>query len=169
MNFKFNIYDGIAEEDGTTTISQSEAENQQVLDNSTSRRRKEFIPRTPDSAKVQRGERGALVQKMVAALREQIDNSREVALPDSGEVIQSETVNTDLYGIDPEIKDILNSFGIFFFNQIPNYIITTYGSLLSSRGEDEGYQRLIETNLSNEDYFDFFAEQVPLLSQEEIA
>lgn len=168
MQFKFNIYDGIAEEGGTTTITESESSEQQSLESAAPSQGRNFIPRTPDSAKIQRGERGLLVQKMVNALREQIDNSRDLEIPDSGSVIESGTNNTDLLGLDPEIQEILNSFGIFFFSQIPNYIITTYGSLLSSFGSDEGYQRLIETNLSNEDYFDQIAEQVPLLSQKEI-
>ncbi len=166
MTFKFNIYDGIAEEDGTSTISNSEEEEQSALDRSANQK-KRFIPRTPESSKIGRGERGALVEKMVAALRRQVDETRE-PFPDVGTVVESNTAQTDLQGIDSEIRDILNSFGIFFFRQIPQSIITVYGSLLSSRGDNEDYQRLIETNLSNEDYFDTIAEQEPLLSQEDI-
>lgn len=168
MDFKFSIYDGIEEEDGTATISDIESSEQAALERGAPDAPSSFIPRTPESAKVQRGERGALVQKMVNALRRQVEENRE-SFPDSGTVVESGDVQTDLQSIDPEIREILNSFGIFFFRQIPQHIITTYGSLLSSRGEDENYQRLIETNLSNEAYFDTQAEQVPLLSQDEIA
>lgn len=166
MTFKFNIYDGIEEEEGSSTISNMEGEEQSALER-TATPEKRFIPRTPESAKVGRGERGALVDKMVAALRSQVEETRE-SFPDSGSVVESSTTQTDLQGIDSEIRDILNSFGIFFFRQIPQSIITVYGSLLSSRGDNEDYQRLIETNLSNEDYFDTIAEQEPLLSQENI-
>ena len=166
MTFKFNIYDGIQEESGSSTISDSESEEQLTLEKSAAKQ-KRFIPRTPESAKVGRGERGALVQKMVAALRRQVIDTRQ-PFPDIGSVIESNSTQTDLQTIDPEIKEILNSFGIFFFRQIPQHIITTYGSLLSSRGDNEDYQRLIETNLSNEDYFDTIAEQTTLLSQEDI-
>lgn len=167
MKFNFNIYDGISEQNGSSTISDTESSEQKSLTKSLNRPSKKFIPRTPDSAKVERGERGALVRKMVSALRRQFEETRQ-SFPDSGTIVQSEDNNTDLQSIDPEIREILNSFGIFFFSQIPEHIYTTYGSLLSSRGEDEQYQRLIETNISNEDYFDKIAEQVPLLSQEEI-
>ena len=168
MNFKFSIYDGIEEEDGTSTASGAESNEQAALEKGAPDAPSSFIPRTPESSKIQRGERGALVQKMVSALRAQVQDIRE-NFPDSGSVVGGSDSQTDLQSIDSEIREILNSFGIFFFRQIPQHIITTYGSLLSSRGEDESHQRLIETNLSNEDYFDTKAEQAPLLSQDEIA
>lgn len=168
-NFSFNIFAGTTDEEQGTERPEENLpqEIQQDLDSTSSAPRKQFIPRTPSSAKVQRGERGALVTKMFNALRQEVDQrlSRTGARPQYETIENSSVRDTDLDTIDPEIREILNSFGIFFFADIPSSIIITYGSLLARDGNVEEYQLARELDLRNSDLEDLNLKQDALSSQ----
>ena len=151
--FSFDIFGGVSDEDSTCdTLGQEENQEQDATE-SQPKPKRAFIPRTPDSAKIGRGERGALISKMVAALTKQIELENPDYTPER--TVTEDSPDTDLQDIDPEIREILNSFGIFFFNQISSSIFTTYGTLLTRRGKEEDYQRMAENNLlfdENDEY-----------------
>ena len=149
-DFSFDIYAGTVPE--TDTLASNE-EQEQAGVNSQPEPERQFIPRTPDSAKVKDGERGALVNKMISELEREVEERNPEGTTER--TVTTDEPNTDLQGIDPEIRDILNSFGIFFFRQIPNHILITYGPLLTREGVDEDYQRMVERDLfydGNDEY-----------------
>jgi len=148
-DFKFNIYAGTSEEqDDTRSLEEGEAQEQTTVSSQPTNQR-QFRPRTPESAKVGRGERGALVHKMVAELEAEILAANPDFTPER--TVTTEETETDLQGVDPEIRSILNGFGIFFFAQIPSKIVTAYGPLLTRSGAQEDYQRLVEKSLLDDD------------------
>lgn len=142
MAYKFDIYAGTTEDVRTLT---EEVSNEQKALPSQPKSAREFRPRVPQSAKVGRGERGALVRKMISKLESEIKAKNPSYTQDN--VVKVEEESTDLYGVDPDIREILNQFGIFYYAQIPSWLITTYGSLLSRKGAIEDYQRLVEKDL----------------------
>lgn len=148
MTFKFNIYAGTSPDQEEMRTLEGTSEPMSPV-TSQPRARREFRPRTPESAKVGRGERGALVRKMVTELEAEIRLTNPSFEP--RRTVTSEEPNTDLQGVEQEIRTILNSFGIFFFSQIPTKIVTTYGPLLTRSGSSEEYQRLVEKSLLQDD------------------
>ncbi len=147
MAFNFNIFAGtvVGEQDGSRSLSKSGDEQQQQAVTPQPQPVREFRPRTPQSEKVGRGERGSLVRGMIAQLESDIQGRNPSYVRDSEVTVEEK--ETDLDGIDPEVRLILNSFGIFYFDQISSSILTTYGPLLTRSGVQEDYQRLVESNL----------------------
>ena len=168
-SFSFDIFAGVSSEEPGTERPENELpqEIQDNLKSPGSAPRRQFIPRTPSSSKVQRGERGALVTKMYNALRQEVEQrlGSTGASPQYEVIERSSTQDTDLEGIDPDIRAILNSFGIFFFADIPSSIIITYGSLLARDGNVEEFQLARELDLKNSDLEDLNLKQDSLSSQ----
>lgn len=146
MAITFNIFEGVNTENGTDKISDSENKNQQqdLLESTATGKKKKFIPRTPDSAKIERGERNKLVQKMIDEVKKQVAKNNPQINNETNNPSPTSTDNffTEFKELDPDIQNILHENGIFYFYQIPEYIKITYGSLLSSNINDDELVRL---------------------------
>ena len=146
--FSFNIFASTSPDEEVYERMDGPSNEEQEEISSQPKPQRQFIPKTPASAKIGRGERGALVTKMIGALRSQILAENENFQPER--TVVEDQPETDLQGMDPEIRAILNGFGIFFFAQIPSNIITAYGPLLTRKGSEEDYQRMVEKDLLEE-------------------
>jgi hypothetical protein len=141
--FSFDIFTNTSEE--LSELGESDSIDKKSDATSQPSVKREFRPKTPSSIKIAKGERGKVIEKLKNELKRQIVEQNP-SFSETNTTVPSPS-STDLNGIDPEIRAILNSMNIFFFKDIPQNIIIVYGSLLSSQGNSETYQGLEESRI----------------------